>query len=220
MRKIETMGRSALIFDMDGTLMNSMIHWRETIRREALSGGVELPEDFYIKIKPQTPWEVANTLVDVYHVPGDPKALLQSMNARITEAYRTEVQLKPGIDEVLATYKDMGLKMAVFTASDRKLIDAALNSLDIAKYFDESWSLLETGGSKDDIASFDKVLGSLGASREQALVFEDGTRGARTAKAHGIATIGIWDETATDEEALLKEIVDRYIYTWDELFID
>lgn len=220
MRKIETMGRSALVFDMDGTLMNSMIHWRETIRREALNGGVELPEDFYITIKPQTPWEVANTLADVYHVPNTPEAILQSMNARITEAYRTEVQLKPDVDKALALYREMGLKMALFTACDRKLIDAALNSLDIAKYFDTTWSIHETGIGKDDVASFDMVLESLNSTREQALVFEDGTRGARTAKAHGMATIGIWDETATNEEAELKAIVDKYIYNWNELFID
>lgn len=218
MREIEAFDRDIFIFDMDGTLVDSMPAWRENIRRVMVGHGATPPDDFYDPMKTMTVQEVAESIVADYGCAAVPAALVEEMNEAIRREYAETIPPKAGVYEMLEAYKAKGVKMAVFTATNRELMNALLTRLDMLKYFDCTWNCAEAGGTKEAIEPFDFIIEKMGGTRARAVVFEDGVRGLETAHNHGIFTVGVYDEVAKNEEARMRAMADRYICAWDELF--
>lgn len=219
-KRADTFGRSALIFDMDGTLVDSMPHWRRNIRDTAADYGITPPEDFYSFIKNLTSEQVAYHLVEVYGVKEDPVLLWKRLNRQIEEMYSTSITLKPHAREVLEAYRAQGVPMAILTGTERRMVDLVLERLDIGKYFIGSWSCREAGGPKSTVTPFDFVLAQLGVPREAAAVFEDSLAGAETAAKYDMYSVGVFDETSRHEVERFKAVVNSYIYSLDELLLD
>lgn len=217
MYRAETFGRKVMIFDMDGTLLDSMCSWRENLYQVALRFGVELPPDFYDLYKLLISPQVAEHMVAHYHVKATPEEVFQAINQGIVSYYANSIVPKPFARELLEAYRAQGVTMALLTGTERPLIDLVLRRLDFFKYFDLTCSCKEAGGPKSSPVPFQYVLDKLGARPEDAVMFEDGIHGIKTANQCGLFTVGVYDGMWEAETPEMRSISGRYVSSLAEL---
>lgn len=213
----ETFGRKAMIFDMDGTLLDSMPAWKDNLYQVALRFGVELPPDFYDLYKLLISPEVAQHMVEYYHVKGTVEEVFQAINQGIVSYYANSISPKPFARELLEAYRAQGMKMVLLTGTERPLIDLVLRRLDFFQYFDLTCSCREAGGPKSSPVPFHYVLDRLGVRPEEAVMFEDGIHGVKSANQCGIFTVGVYDSMWDDVAQEMASVAGRYVHSLKDL---
>ena len=198
------------IFDLDGTLLDSMFIW-DTIGEEYLrSLGKEPHEDLKETFMTLTLEEAAEYYREHYGVTLSVKEIVDGVNAMVEQTYRTKVTLKPGIAEYLAWLKENGVRMCVATVTDRYLVEETLERLGVRYYFSEIFTCAEVGFGKDKPVIYQKALEHLGTAKDETYVFEDMLFALNTAKTDGFPTVGVYDRHETHQDEL-KELSDYYV---------
>ncbi len=198
------------IFDLDGTLLDSMFIW-DTIGEEYLrSLGKEPHEDLKETFMTLTLEEAAEYYREHYGVSLSVKEIVDGVNAMVEQTYRTKVTLKPGIAEYLAWLKENGVRMCVATVTDRYLVEETLERLGVRHYFSEIFTCAEVGFGKDKPVIYQKALEHLGTEKRDTYVFEDMLFALNTAKTDGFPTVGVYDRHEAHQDEL-KELSDYYI---------
>ena len=198
------------IFDLDGTLLDSMFIW-ETIGEDYLRAlGKEPHEDLKETFMTLTLEEAAEYYRTHYGVTLSVKEIVDGVNAMVEEIYRTRVTLKHGVAEYLRLLKENGARMCIATVTDRYLVEETLERLGILHYFSEIFTCAEVGYGKDKPIIYRKALEHLGTPREETFVFEDSLFALKTAKADGFTTVGVYDRHENRQDNL-KNLADYYI---------
>ena len=198
------------IFDLDGTLLDSMFIW-DTIGEEYLrSLGKEPHEDLKETFMTLTLEEAAVYYREHYGVTLSVKEIVDGVNSMVEQTYRTKVTLKPGIPEYLAWLKENGVRMCVATVTDRYLVEETLERLGVRHYFSEIFTCAEVGFGKDKPIIYQKALEHLGTEKSDTYVFEDLPFALNTAKTDGFPTVGIYDRHEAHQDEL-KELADYYV---------
>ena len=198
------------IFDLDGTLLDSMFIW-DTIGEEYLrSLGKEPHEDLKETFMTLTLEEAAEYYREHYGVTLSVKEIVDGVNSMVEQTYRTKVTLKPGISEYLAWLKENGVRMCVATVTDRYLVEETLERLGVRHYFSEIFTCAEVGFGKDKPIIYQKALEHLGTAKEETCVFEDMLFALNTAKTDGFPTVGVYDRHEVHQDKL-KELSDYYV---------
>ena len=198
------------IFDLDGTLLDSMFIW-DTIGEEYLrSLGKEPHEDLKETFMTLTLEEAAVYYREHYGVTLSVKEIVDGVNAMVEQTYRTKVTLKPGIAEYLAWLKENGVRMCVATVTDRYLVEETLERLGVRHYFSEIFTCAEVGFGKDKPVIYQKALEHLETEKRDTYVFEDMLFALNTAKTDGFPTVGIYDRHEAHQDEL-KELADYYV---------
>ena len=198
------------IFDLDGTLLDSMFIW-DTIGEEYLrSLGKEPQEDLKETFMTLTLEEAAEYYREHYGVTLSVKEIVDGVNSMVEQTYRTKVTLKPGIAEYLAWLKENGVRMCVATVTDRYLVEETLERLGVRHYFSEIFTCAEVGFGKDKPVIYQKALEHLGTEKRDTYVFEDMLFALNTAKTDGFPTVGVYDRHEVHQDEL-KELADYYI---------
>ena len=203
------------IFDLDGTLLDSMFIW-DTIGEEYLrSIGKEPHEDLKETFMTLTLEEAAEYYREHYGVTLSVKEIVDGVNAMVEQTYRTKVTLKPGISEYLAWLKENGVRMCVATVTDRYLVEETLERLGVRHYFSEIFTCAEVGFGKDKPIIYQKALEHLGTAKDETYVFEDMLFALNTAKTDGFPTVGVYDRHEEHQDEL-KELADYYIFDFTD----
>ena len=203
------------IFDLDGTLLDSMFIW-DTIGEEYLrSLGKEPHEDLKETFMMLTLEEAAVYYREHYGVTLSVGEIVDGVNSMVEEAYRTKVTLKPGISEYLAWLKENGVRMCVATVTDRYLVEETLERLGVRHYFLEIFTCAEVGFGKDKPIIYQKALEHLGTEKSDTYVFEDLPFALNTAKTDGFPTVGVYDRHDAHQDEL-KELSDYYIRNFSD----
>ena len=203
------------IFDLDGTLLDSMFIW-DTIGEEYLrSLGKEPHEDLKETFMTLTLEEAAEYYREHYGVTLSVKEIVDGVNAMVEQTYRTKVTLKPGIAEYLAWLKENGVRMCVATVTDRYLVEETLERLGVRHYFSEIFTCAEVGFGKDKPVIYQKALEHLGTEKSDTYVFEDLPFALNTAKTDGFPTVGVYDRHEAHQDEL-KELADYYIFDFTD----
>ena len=198
------------IFDLDGTLLDSMFIW-DTIGEEYLrSLGKEPHEDLKETFMTLTLEEAAVYYREHYGVTLSVKEIVDGVNAMVEQTYRTKVTLKPGIAEYLAWLKENGVRMCVATVTDRYLVEETLERLGVRHYFSEIFTCAEVGFGKDIPVIYQKALEHLGTEKSDTYVFEDMLFALNTAKTDGFPTVGVYDRHEVHQDEL-KGLADYYV---------
>ena len=198
------------IFDLDGTLLDSMFIW-DTIGEEYLrSLGKEPHEDLKETFMTLTLEEAAVYYREHYGVTLSVKEIVDGVNAMVEQTYRTKVTLKPGIAEYLAWLKENGVRMCVATVTDRYLVEETLERLGVRHYFSEIFTCAEVGFGKDKPIIYQKALEHLETEKRDTYVFEDMLFALNTAKTDGFPTVGVYDRHEVHQDEL-KELADYYV---------
>lgn len=205
------------IFDLDGTLLDSMGFWDNVGENFLVSQGRQPREDFREKYYVLSPRETAEMLIDEYGVPGTPDEIIDRMNAAAEVFYTNHVQPKPHAIELLEKLKSAEIKMALATATDRHLVEIAVNRLDIKKYFEGIVTCGEVGESKTKPDVYLKALSYIGSEIGDTALFEDAVVAAHTAKDAGFYTVGIYDDTCAENEEEMRSFCDEYLTDFTQL---
>lgn len=199
------------IFDVDGTLLDSMEIWEDAGARYLRRMGV-MPEEGLSKILyPMTMAEGAEYVKEHYRLPFSLDAIIQGVLDTVRDFYFYEAPLKPGVKELLEQMRELKIPLAAATASDRKHIEAAFRRLGIDGYFGRIFTCAEVGAGKRQPLIYEKAAAYLKAKPEEILVFEDALYALMTARNAGFRTVGVYDRFSEGEQEELKRQADVYV---------
>jgi len=210
------MNIKGVIFDMDGTLLDSMPVWDELGHKYLQSVGCTPAEDLRERLRPLGLAETAQLFKEEYQLPYSVDQIMDQLNKLIEDYYFHSIPLKPGAAELLERLSQKGVKMALATATDRYLVEAALQRLGILHYFTCILTCGEVGCGKDQPLIYTRAMEMLQTRPEETIIFEDALHAARTAKNAGYTVVGVYDPSAARHEEALRAITDYFIYSFED----
>ncbi|MBQ8389704.1 MAG: HAD family phosphatase [Oscillibacter sp.] len=206
------------IFDMDGTLLDSMWKWDalgiELLRRH----GREPRADFRDVTIPMGIWSAARYCVEEYGLDCAPEDLVEEMNTTMMDFYAREVRCKKGVEKFLAIMKMEGVSMYVASASERPMVETALKTAGIANYFKGIITCAEAGADKGESPKiYEYAMKRMRGNKLDTVVFEDSWAAIRTAKAAGFRVAGIFDNASAGRWEDVRALADYAYESWEEL---
>lgn len=207
----------AVIFDLDGTLVDSMWMW-EDIDIEYLGRyGVALPETLQQDIAGMSFSETAVYFKETFGIPESLEEIKATWNEMAYHKYTHEVPLKPGALDFLKRLKAQGIRTGIATSNSRELAEAVVNSLDLTEYLDEIHTSCEVAKGKPAPDIYLLVAECLEVEPEHCLVFEDIPEGILAGKRAGMKTCAVEDLFSMDLTEEKKALADYYISTYEEV---
>lgn len=207
------------IFDMDGTLLDSMWAWDTAADRMLAEMNITPLPEMREDIRPMTTEQVALYVKEHYGLDLTPGQLIDLFNRTMENFYKNEAKLKEGVLGFLRKMKEKNIGMCVATATDRYMVEIGLKRLGIYDYFDFIITCTEVGFSKSSPLIFDKCIERSGSKKEKTWVFEDSEFAIETAKAAGYPTLAIYDESSKAFEDMKKRLADIYVYSFNEVVL-
>lgn len=207
------------IFDMDGTLLDSMHIWKDIGPRMLRARGIQPAPDLGERLKPMTARQGAAYCKEAYHLPETVDEVYALVEAQVQDFYRNEVQAKPGVKRALSLLKMEGVWMYVATATDRHLVEDALRHAGIRDYFRGIVTSAETGAGKDVSPEiYERAMRRLRSNKKDTVIFEDALHAIRTAKSAGFRVAAVYDPSAEEDQPEIRALADYYIRSFEELF--
>ena len=209
----------ALIFDCDGTLLDSMDMWLSAEPKTLAAFGVETTREDFAETEHLSLPDECEVFHQRWGVGESGAEVLAKLQEIVVEAYETIVPIRPGVREFLAQAHDAGIPMAIASSTSPFMLDIALRHHGIREYFQNLSSTEEVAGTKADPDVFNLALERLGldCTPDEVWVFEDMPFGLLGAKRGGYHTVGIYDPAGRAERSVLEEESDIFIESFEEL---
>ena len=207
----------AVIFDLDGTLIDSMWVWSK------------IDEDYFRVRNMNLP---SNLKEQIEHLSFDETAVYFKNNFNITDTieeikkewmdfahveYKSNVKLKPGVIEFLSLLKNLNIKIGLATSNTKILLEAGLQANDIYHYFDSITLTDEVSRGKDFPDVYLLAAERLGVNPHECIVFEDILPAVKGAKAAGMKVVGVYDDFSKEQRDDIIYHADKYIVEYHEL---
>ena len=206
------MDKKYAIFDMDGTLIDSMVFWKNLATEYLTSKGIlQIPADILEQIKPMTMSESAALFRREFGLTGDVEA---QMNEMMEDHYRNDIPLKPGAWEYLENLHRQGVRMCVASATAEHLMESCLTRLGVRQYFEFLLSCETVGAGKRSPLVYQESARRLGTVPGEIAVYEDALYAVQTAKAAGFHVVGVYDDSAADSWQAIEQESDEVILNW------
>ncbi|WP_379091084.1 HAD family hydrolase [Pedobacter sp. UC225_65] len=202
----------ALLFDLDGTLIDSEFFHFECWNEILAESGVMLTYEDWLKNYAGIPLPAnAKNLVEKYGIKTPLDEIITRRELLTLERLKTkDVNLMPYVTEVLDFFQSKDLTLALVTSSPRKDVEAIFERNGLSRYFKLIITRSEVSKSKPDPESYNSCVEQLGLKKEECLVFEDTINGIKSAKAAGLTCIAIQQNTADHAKLSIA----------DQLFVD
>lgn len=205
------------IFDMDGTIIDSMWVWY-AINRDYLSKrSLEMPSDLKEKTEVMTFRESALYFKERFNIEDSVETIMAEWNDMAEASYCNDVKLKNGVFEYLTKLKEKDIKIGLATSNYSKLVDLALRQNNIMHFFDAITTIEEVEREKSFPDIYLLTAKKLNVEPEKCVVFEDILPAIRGAKLAGMKVVGVQDEYSLDQREAIMEYSDRFIEKYDEL---
>ena len=209
--------KKAMLFDLDGTLVDSMWMW-EAIDIEFLGAyGYECPDDIQRAIEGMSFSETAVYFKERFDLPLSLDEIKAVWTRMSIDKYRHEVLLKPGVLEFLKYCKENGIRTGIGTSNGSEIVDAVLTSLKVKEYFDAVVTACDVAHGKPEPDIYLEVAKRLGVQPENCLVFEDIPAGIMAGKAAGMPVIAVEDDFSADLMDEKRALADAVISDYREL---
>ncbi len=205
----------SVIFDLDGTLLDSLWAWEHSGSNFVRSQGFEPPADLDEKLVKLSLMDGANLIKEMYGLSYTPEEILELTLLPIKNRYFYDVEPMPGVPELLAHLRKQGVKMAVATASYKEYAQAALKRLGLAEYFEFIITCDEVGIGKTSPKVYEVAAQRLGTRKERTLVAEDALHALETAHKAGFKTAGIEEGHSAHQRAEKQAVSDYYVVSYE-----
>lgn len=193
------MSIKGIIFDLDGTLLDSMHCWENVDRCFLLENGIEPPEGISDIVKKMTIYDSAMYFKTHFSLEQSCEEIIDRIEEMVREEYFYNIPLKSGAYDAVHKLKDCGYRMCVATATYGSLADAALKRLGIYDCLDFVITCSDVGSGKDKPDIFLRAAEKMECSTNEAVVIEDSLHCIETAADAGFRTIAVYDRIAAAE---------------------
>jgi len=209
-----------VIFDLDGTLIDSMGIWHQIDIDYLGEKGIPLPDDLQQKIEGKSFMETAVYFKERFSLSESIEEIMEVWNVMSYEMYTTKVTLKKGVVNILEHIKSKGKKLAIATSNSAHLTAAVLKSMNIDDYFDTIVTGTDITCGKPNPEIYLKVADRLNISPQKCFVFEDIISGIMAGKNAGMTTCAVEDNYSLDVKDKKTELADYYTVDFDKFLED
>ena len=207
----------AVLFDLDGTLVDSMWMWKDIDIEFLNKYGLEFPEDLQDCIEGMSFSETAVYFKDRFKLDLSLDQIKDEWNQMAWYKYTHEVPLKEGALKLLQYLKEHNIKAGIATSNSRELVDLVIQKLGIESYFHSVRTSCEVERGKPYPDIYLLVAKDLGVNPEQCIVFEDVLAGIMAGKSAGAKVCAVYDAHSEKDTKAKKELADYYIESFLEL---
>ena len=205
-----------MIFDADGTLLDSMPIWDDL--------GARYLKELHIEAEPglseilfcMSLEESAAYMKRTYGLSQTEEEIRRGVLAKLEDFYVNEVQAKPGVDEFLRTLHERQVPMMIATSSSRHHIEEAMRRLCFLDYFAGIITCEEVGAGKSRPDIYLKCAETMGLDPEEVCVVEDVIHAVRTANAAGFPTAGVYDAASAEDTEDMKKECSIWLYDFTD----
>lgn len=199
------------IFDVDGTLLDSMFIWDELGSRYLESLKLVPEENLSDILFPMTLEESSSYLKKRYKILKSEEEIRDEIVSILKEFYIYEVKLKSGAISCLEMLKEHHIPMVITTIGDVELIQSALSRLGIDSYFQEILTCEQYHTTKHTSLIYQKACECLNLPCSNVIVFEDVLHAIISAKEAGCYVVAMEDESSKKDRTKIVEVADEYL---------
>ena len=209
------------IFDLDGTLLDSLPVWDNLGVNMLRSLGYDPDPALGRQLKIMTMTDGAQLCKDLFHMPQSIEEIIALVEDQAQLAYRTMIGTKPGVPAFLERLKAAGIPMFIATNTRRDLVVDGLRRNGLEHYFEGILTCPEVGqGKKEGPAVYEESLRILGGTKENTVVFEDAIHPICTAKKAGFRVAAIYDASSEGEHEEIRALAEAYFHSYDEITLE
>jgi len=206
-----------VIFDLDGTLIDSMWIWGDVAEAYLRSHGAVPHSNFREALRTLNTTEEAQHYIDVYGIDLPVDEVAQGRDNLMKEYLKDVVELKAGVLQALKELKKRGVRMCIATATDRPLVEVSIERHGLDEYIEHIFTCTEENTSKSSPDIYFQAAKFLGTDISETLVVEDALYAIKTASEAGFVVAGVYDKVSDDEQDEIKSTCDYYWVTMDEM---
>ena len=207
------------IFDMDGTVLDSMQAWVDAIGHILTRRGITPPADLREITRPMNGMLLVDYLQREF-LPGiTGREITDEVGAYMEDFYSDRVQAKAGVKNILSLLKMEGVQCYLATATHRELVRRAIAHAGLEPYFKGIITSGEVGKNKIDSPDiYEWAMKRMGGNKADTVVFEDALFAIRTAKKAGFRVAGVYDPDSEADQEEIRALSDYYITSFEELY--
>lgn len=205
------------IFDVDGTLLDSMPVWWRVSERFFENHSIKADKGLFEKYREMRLEDSLPQIREQFKLDMTAEEMILEYQRLAFEEYRDRIQLKPHAGEYMKKLHREGVKIALATSGYKELCKSAFLRLGVWDLVDACAFSDETGVDKSHPDVYLLAAERIGAEPSECVVFEDIAMGIEGAKKGGFKTCAVYDESNRGDTEILKQIADRYIKNWNEL---
>ena len=208
----------AVIFDIDGTLIDSMWIWTNIDDLFLAKYGLKEPEGFHEGMEGKSYSETAQYFLDLFpSLPHTREELEQEWYDMAYEIYTTQMELKKGAYDFILDMHKKGVKLGIATSNNRDLAEGMLKSNGVYDFIDSIWTSGDVNAGKPNPAVYLRVAEDLKVNPANCLVFEDVPNGILAGKNAGMKVCAVEDEFSKPQEDKKRQLADYYIQDFDDI---
>lgn len=211
------MEKKYYIFDMDGTLIDSMPSYGGAVMKYLEMNNISHPDDTLKTVTPLGYAGAAKHFIDKLGCTATVEEICESFRELMIDDYKYTIPAKDGVTEALEFLKSQGHSLNVLTASPHVTLDPCLKRLGLFDLFDNVWSSEDFGLTKAEVAIYHEAAKKLGTTVEKCIFLDDNYNAVETAKKAGMSVYGVYDLSSADYIDDMIRISDRYIKNFREL---
>lgn len=206
-----------VIFDCDGTLIDSMTVWRELEANLARRAGVELSAADTDELTTLTIPECGAFFYDRFGLGTSGEDVEGMIHEFMLTFYGTRAEARPGSLDLVKGLAAQGVRMSVASSSPQALLQAGLEHTGFAPYLDAIVSVDDVGKSKREPAVFDRARELMGTPKATTWGVEDSVYAVQTLTRAGYPTLGIYDCDISGTLAELEQAATHAISTFEDI---
>ncbi|MDD6328395.1 MAG: HAD family phosphatase [Lachnospiraceae bacterium] len=202
----ELQDKKGIIFDMDGTLLDSMTMWHVLDIQYLNRFGIVPESDFQQTVATMTLSVAAEYMCEHFDLPRSPKQIEDDFCQMVREQYKNILQLKPGALSLIQKLHAKGFLMMVATANEYEIVHPALLRTGVWEYIYGLVTCTMAGENKESPAVYQLACDEMGLGRSECVVFEDSLFAIKTAKNAGFSVVAVYDDASKDCWNEIKKI--------------
>lgn len=206
----------AAIFDLDGTLVDSMWVWQQIDIDYLSERGHAVPKNLNDEITHLSFTQTAEYFKNKFSIPDSIEDIMNTWNNMAYNQYRNNVLLKEGAFEYLNKLKSLGIKIGLATSNSMELLEVTLKNNNVFDLFDAITVTDEVKKSKSNPDIYLLAASRLGVDPKDCMVFEDIIAAVTGAKLAGMRVTAVYDKHSEHQADTLKQQCDNYIYSYNE----
>lgn len=205
------------IFDLDGTLVDSMWVWKDIAYNWLQMKGISCGMELSATLRDMTFCEASVYIKKMFSLKESEAEILSDWTDMVIDDYRNRIQLKTGVREFLEYLSQNGVKMVIATSNFREACEAVLQSCGVSHFFSSILTADETGSNKSSPVIYMKSADRMSLLPAQCMVFEDILIGIQTARAAGFLTTAVYDESSRENRQQIEKAADYFITDFTQL---